>query len=180
MNSSDVGKKAFTMAIFESANGTPRDKDSCCFVCGEGAERMLRLTDFTQSEPLEMRWCESCWQEHLSSGKLDNPMSHLGPGNSVTPAHLITELNLTELPLPDALERIYGACESIKGGCIRCNGSSELPLVGPIKIRSQPLSSALDCLLGPIGMKWDITCDVVVIAGSDEELDTLKQEELTE
>jgi len=178
MNSSDVGKKAFTMAIFEAAAGQSQDDDSCCLVCGKAAERMLRFTDFTQSEPLEMRWCEKCWSEHVQSGKLDNPMSHLGDAGPITPAYLITELNLTELPLPDALERLYGACDMIKGGCIRCSGASELPLVGPIKIRSQPLSSALDSLLGPIGMKWDISRGVVMIAHSDEDVEALKQQEL--
>ncbi len=180
MNDSDVGKKAFTMAIFEGVNGAPRDEENCCLVCGKTAERMLRFTDFTQSEPLEMRWCADCWREYLDSGKIENPMTCVGVSSSaLTPSFLITELSLTELPLPDALERLYGVCKMIRGGCIRCTGASDLPLVGPLKVRSQSLSNTLDCLLGPIGMQWEICRDVLIIAPSAEELETLKLNELT-
>lgn len=179
MNDSDLGKKAFTMAIFAGANGSSHDEDTCCFVCGRAAERMLRFTDFTKSDPLEMRWCAACWQEYLQSGKLENPMAHIGAGEPVTAAFLITELNLTELPLPDALERLYGACQMIKGGCVHCTGQTDLPLVGPLKIKSQPLGITLDSLLGPIGMQWDIARGVLMIAHSTEELEVLKQTELT-
>jgi|GEM_PF-3554318 len=178
MDYSDVTRKTFTMAVFE-AGGAGHNGDSSCFVCGKAAERMLRFTDFSRSEPVEMCWCENCWKEYLESGKLENPLA--GPCNeaSLTPGYLISELNLTELPLPDALERFYGACEKMRGGCIRCTGLTDIPLVGPLKIKSQPLSNALDSLLGPVGMKWDICRDVIIIADSAEQLERLKKQEMS-
>jgi hypothetical protein len=178
MKNPDEGKKAFTMAVFAGTNGASHDEDTRCFVCGKAAERMLRFTDFTKSDPLEMRWCASCWHNYLEAGKLENPMEHLGAGEPVTSAFLISELNLTELPLPDALERLYGACDMIKGGCVHCGTGPVLPLVGPLKIKSKPLGCTLDSLLGPIGMQWDISHGVLMIAHSTEELELLKQAEL--
>ena len=178
MNNSDACAKAFTMAIFAGTSEASKDEENKCLVCGKAAERMLRFADFTQLQPLEMRWCESCWHKILDSGKLNNPLSHLGTNNSVTPAYLVSELNLTELPLPEALERLYSVCEQIKGGCIRFVGSMELPLVGPIKIKSQPLGCTLDSMLGPVGLKWDICRGVLLIARSTEELERLKQKEM--
>ncbi|HUS58481.1 MAG TPA: hypothetical protein VM141_07495 [Planctomycetota bacterium] len=171
--------KAFTMALFDGATQPPRDDDTRCQMCGQTAQRMLRFSDYTGLEPLEMRWCETCWSKSLESGKLHNPLQDIGTGNALSPAYLVSELNLTELPLSEALERLYGVCEKIKGGYIRCRGSLDLPLVGPIKIRSQPLSSALDSMLGPIGLKWDICQGVVLIAPSNEDLEVMKRTELT-
>jgi len=170
--------KAFTMAQFDGANQAPKDDDSRCQMCGKTAQRMLRFSDYTGLEPLEMRWCESCWNKSLESGKLHNPLENLGTNNSLSPAYLVSELSLTELPLSEALERLYGVCENIKGGYIRCKGSFDLPLVGPIKIRSQPLASALDSMLGPIGLKWDICHGVVLIAPSSEDIETIKRVEI--
>ena len=178
MNNSDPCPKAFTMAIFEGADPSSKDEDNKCLVCGQTAERMLRFADFTRMQPLEMRWCERCWQRSLESGKLHNPLHNLGLNDSVTAAFLVSELNLTELPLPEALERLYGACDQLKGGCIRFSASLELPLVGPVKIKSQPLGSTLDSMLGPVGLKWDICRGVLLIACSTEELERLKQKEM--
>ncbi|HUW34717.1 MAG TPA: hypothetical protein VM223_24175 [Planctomycetota bacterium] len=178
MNDSDACPKAFTMAIFEGAPRPPADEESRCVVCGETADRMLRFADFTRLQPLEMRWCERCWRQSLESGRLANPLQHLGMNNSVSPAYLVSELSLTELPLPEALERLYTACDQLKGGCIRCCGSSDLPLVGPVRIKSQPLGSTLDSMLGPVGLKWDICHGVLLIAASSDEIEKLKQKEL--
>jgi len=180
MHDTDVGKRAFTLAIFEDGEAGHQDRDSRCLVCGKVAQRMLRFVDFTKSEPLEMRWCTKCWQECLASGKLDNPLRDTGVNSSVTPAFLVSKLNLTELPLPDALERLYGVCEKIKGGCIRCREAADLPLVGPVKIKSQPLGNTLDSMLGPVGLKWEISHGVVFIAPTNEDLEKVKRKELGE
>jgi len=179
MEHPDAGKKAFTMAVFEAVGSPSHDGESCCFVCGNAAQRMLRFTDFTQSDPIEMCWCENCWEEYLASGKLDNPLKNTDSDDSLTPGYLISELNLTELPLPEALERLYSACDKMRGGCIRCTGVADIPLVGPLKIRAQPLAKALDSLLGPVGMKWDIYHDVLIIAESAEQLERIRKQELS-
>lgn len=172
----DVQKKAFTIAVFDADESTEPDEENRCHFCGKHAARMMRLTDFTLSQPLEVYFCSSCWEKYTRNGQILNPLKSLNSSSRVSPSHLLSELNLTELPLPEALERLYGACEMIKGGYIR--SASELPLVGPVKLRSRSLSNALDCILGPVGLKWDIHRDVIVIAASNDEVEKIKAGEL--
>jgi len=176
MDNRDVDKKAFTIAVFDTDESVKPDEERRCHFCGKHAARMMRLTDFSLSQPLEAHFCSTCWEKCTRNGQILNPLKSLNSSNHVSPSHLLSELNLTELPLAEALERLYGACEMIKGGYIR--SAAELPLVGPVKLKSQSLSNALDCMLGPVGLKWSIHRDVIVIAPSSDEVERIKTGEL--
>ena len=177
MNNTD-GKRAFTMAIFDDGNTPPRDDDCRCCICGKKAVRTLRFTGTPREHSVEMRFCASCWREKTESGKIHNPLQQIPTDSPISPFYLISHLRLTELPLSDALDKLYGVCGDLRGGCIAYCGSDYLPLVGPVKIHTQPLSSVLDSMLGPVGLKWDIVNGVILIAPTSEELEGLKKKEL--
>jgi len=176
MNNTD-GRRAFTMAICNEGNTPSRDDDCRCCICGKKAVRTLRFTGIPPKHSVEMQFCLSCWRRKTESGEIRNPLQQIPTDRSISPFHLINHLNLTELPLSEALDKLYGVCGELRGGCIAYCGSDYLPLVGPVRIHTQSLSSVLDSMLGPVGLKWDIVNGVILIASTSEELEWIKKTE---